>query len=135
MREIKFRGKQIVNGAWVYGNLLTNGKEAIIANYVVGIGVCGECASPSDEFDDVIPKTVGQYTGLKDKNGMEIYEGDILKDTHGWIYEVRWDIENGRFLGYHDKPRGDTYICYVGREPAATKIGNIHDSPELVEHK
>jgi hypothetical protein len=82
---------------------------------------------------EIDAETIGQYTGLKDKNGVEIYEGDVLADLHGWAYEVQWDDENGRFLGYHNKPRGDTYVCYVGREPKSTIIGNIHDNPELLE--
>lgn len=128
----KYRGQRADTKEWINGYYLQiNGKPIII--------------QPTDSykyykqyfldipFNEVIPETVGQHTGLKDKNGKEIYEGDILIDSLGWVFTVEWDTDNARFLGRHAKPRGDTYICYVGREPKAEIIGSIFDNPELLQ--
>lgn len=125
-REVKFRGicrdNDDGNPTWEYGY----------------IGYCdGQCTISDKDGCGVFvgEGTVGQYAGLKDKNGKEIYEGDILRDSLGWICVVEWDNDNARFLGRHTKSRGDTYICYVGREPKSEIIGNIHDNPELLEQE
>ena len=121
MREILFRGKRIDNGEWVYGQLWVNRTGTRETTYIF---------LDDGDMEEVEVSTVEQYTGLDDKNGVKIFEGDILKDSLGWVCLVKWDDSNGRFLGYQKKPRGDTYVCYVGREPAQEIIGNIHDNPE-----
>lgn len=134
MREIKFRGKDIDCNEWRYGSLVKIRDERLHKNdgyllyYIV------------DEENQqwiALPETVGQYTGLKDKNGKEIFEGDIVfaiatYDCANTV--VVWD--DGGFVlvpckyyknyisrcGYKD-------IRFLDKEV----VGNIHDSPELLE--
>ena len=125
MREIKFRGK---NGSpWVYGNgYFINGE--------------GEHIIVSGRFYEVEPNTVGQFTGLYDKNGKEIYDGDICRMETGrcshFVYmSVEWNMESAAF-GFRLK--GETYIgCSEAfrrwiAEGRVEVIGNIHDNPELI---
>ena len=133
MREILFRGKRIDNGEWVEGAFLNDRDGAF---YI--------CPSVSDiSYGDggerrrigcwykVDPSTVGQYTGLKDKNGERIFEGDIVqahfKTNHSkQIFRVAFDY--GTFIfnnGYVKVPVRGIYRIKV--------IGNIHDNPEFMK--
>ena len=83
-----------------------------------------------EDMDEISGAKIMQYTGLKDKNGKEIYEGDIFKTILGWVAVVEWDEINARFLGF--TLERERKILYVGREPAVEVIGNIYDNPELL---
>ena len=132
MREIVFRGKDLETGEWVYGSLFQSVEQypAIAKPKPTADGKLFYCLTVVDA------DTVGQYTGLKDRNGKEIYEGDIaLMDysafntgKDGQTYAVvRWIDYRAAFmwdagLNYYADMRNDVEIC-----------GNIHDNPELLE--
>lgn len=119
-REIKFRGKDAITGDWLYGNLIqrTGYFPSIMYDYEhLGEVRYAYCAVTAD--------TIGQYTGLKDKHGVEIYEGDILFDKDGCTYGiVAWNTL-GFELGSRHMDCYDNIVCEV--------VGNIHDHPELAD--
>lgn len=125
MREIIFRGKT-KDGKWVYGDLVTMQNICI--------------ANTWHEVIRVKDETVGQYTGLKDKNGNMIFEGDIVKINGWWNaagpagYNENQTVVkfNDEFCGFN--PMCD-YDCDCGVYHPADEcevIGNIHDNPELL---
>lgn len=132
MRTIKFRGKRIDNGEWAYGSLAeTHGK------LFIGIPTTPDNPVYMMDWHEVDPDTVGQFTGLLDKNGKEIYEGDIIS-LRDYIAEVRWNSNLSAFcirfsfeseLGI--KPLGS----WIDRRRRCNVIGNIHDNPELLNEK
>lgn len=117
MREILFRGKRIDNGEWIEGSLWLYGEDAHIFG---GPDFPYGCL-----WHKVDPSTAGQYTGLTDKNGKRIFEGDIVCLRTGRCHEVKYG--DGCF--YMD---GTAITAkYLDR---FTVIGNIHDNPELLEN-
>lgn len=130
MRDILLRGKRIATGNWVEGSLLNYGD----GDY----DICSESGFPGElNKYAVYPETIGQYTGLRDKNGTRIFEGDICRNTKtGEIVSVKW---HGTMAGYvWSKPRNDNKNLYDFGElfrvyDKYEVIGNIHDNPELLE--
>ena len=125
MREIKFRGKFLDDTSeWLYGNYI----------YIEDDVFHHKIADKSGLLLDIDINTIGQYTGLHDKNGKEIYEGDVVKvfTSKEWrigkiIYEhsgFTIDVTNNKELEY-----GRTAIL----ENLTEVIGNIYDNPELLE--
>ena len=126
-RTIKFRGKRLDNGEWVYGSLAeTHGK------LFIGISTTLDNPVYMMDWHEVAPASVGQFTGLLDKNGRKIYEGDIILCKGKHQYEVEW-LTDGFMM------RGDQYGGITSIEsflPIQREIiGNIHSTPELLNEK
>ena len=138
MREILFRGKansEIRDGEWVYGSLLAESENTfpIIArsydNDEDWLGI--------DLWDTVEPQTVGQFTGMCDKNDRKIFEGDIMTfEAFGFKYIGIVQIIDGNATILCDNqisPKGSPFLDDATKRYNAIIIGNIHDNPELLK--
>lgn len=124
MREIKFRGFDKDAKRWIFGSLLDEKSVGIVA-----------IQDEDCHVWEVDPESVGQYTGLKDSEGHEIYEGDIVKCGTGRICEVVYFLSPA-YAGYDLNPVGG-FDCKHPSEFSLwsdlTIIGNVYDNPELLE--
>lgn len=139
MRQIKFRGKRLDNGKWIIG-------------YYLEMELCDGCGRYSyikaDGYEPIKidPNTIGQYTELKDKNGKEIWEGDIFKEDSSGIVRSVFRVPGG--LAFEDNPVSFGYDHRAPVYPYSSIaemqnvswlsqcceiIGNIHDNPELLK--
>lgn len=154
MREILFRGKRTDNGEWVEGGITFQLPQWGGTTFIAPTRY-----SDLDDEIEVIPETIGQYTGLIDKNGKKIFEGDILAiittvkgdwtiDENGHYKEpkrkdcavVQEDKNTGgyRLKVYHEgkyKRISKFDVNHIQFHYRAEVIGNIHDKPELLEEK
>lgn len=139
MREILFRGKRIDNGEWVKGGCYASrgGKRYIITYSVVIHEYPGDAPDIYDDFSviEVDPSTFSEFTGLTDKNGKKIFEGDIVRIPNNSIDNYSIDIvcDIGMVVIHNHRDMGlDTdFSIWYGCELEV--IGNIHDNPELLE--
>lgn len=130
VREIKFRGYDLDANKWRYGNLVAKPTPFIVGQM---IDSCEEYCN-LEFWWPVVYKSVGQFTGLKDKHGKEIYEGDIIavRNLHDG-HEMYWNQPNGPAIPFEIKWHED-YLCWD--MPHDTEnfeiIGNIYENPELL---
>lgn len=151
MREILFRGKQTDGGAWVEGY--------VVETTVFGVNRCRNAIviykKPEKIFDsdwwEVNPETIGQYTGLIDRNGKKVFEGDIISSkgkvygkTEKFLYVIKYGqyipktycreiYQECETIGFYGESKGQQQV-QLGNYPQKIEvIGNVYDNPELLE--
>ena len=149
MREVLFRGKEVADGKWIEGFYSAEEYNPYIGKieYIPRIQIIGKCVSLG-----VIPETVGQYTGLTDKNGVRIFEGDIVRATIERAERCQSPrIENGvigydcigmiGLILYKDKNGENVWSDFFNELSLSGLIedyyfeiiGNIHDNPDILK--
>lgn len=143
-REIKFRGKELKSGEWIYGDLHVLCDNPHIHTARSHYPYAGQRGFVDD-------KTIGQFTGLRDKSGREIYEGDIVvrheiafgRDSLG---TVRYDLDKAMFVLFCKKVYGiyrlplvrfesfDDGKCTISETYEYEVVGNVYDNPELLDN-
>lgn len=137
-REILFRGKTY-DGQWIYGNLLVKGSFC----YIIG--------TDDSRAVEVIPSSVGQYTGMKDKDGNKIFDGDVYENTQGVMlkrgyqevvyrsssacFVVQSAIHHGKTepRNVYEYPSAVSLYTFLANEPYK-RMGNVYDNPELIKN-
>lgn len=164
-REIKFRGKDLIIGKWIYGGfhkhidftpaIYLSKEEAQKdiekhTHYLIISDTFSDYCMPRNiQAKEVAPETVGQFTGKYDKNGKEIYEGDLIKAPSGLVYTVIFGtwvhdekkefpkiIDKYEHTGWCISLDGNTPCELLDSEVCSGVIaGNVHDNPSLLKEK
>ncbi len=133
-REIKFRGKCIDTGEWVYGYYAYHkdygkGRDT---HRIYEVYAESDPGAFFTNYHEVDPDTVGQYTGLKDKNGTNVWEGDLLLTPERDIMVAEW--QDAKIITRCVRPANPRYVnSLTFAYPVSGVIGNIYDNPELLE--
>lgn len=126
MREILFRGKRVDNGEWVEGDFC---HPSNICKESIGYDEqLKQSGIPIWEDYNIRTETVGQYTGLTDKNGKKIFEGDIIKDRFDDIGQIEY---KPKYVAFIIQGWETGFAFWVKKDIEV--IGNIHDNPELLK--
>lgn len=147
MREIKFRGKRIDNGKWVYGTyyehlpplqaFTAKGQEVEKSKYYIANTAFADWNMPRQvEFIEVDVSTLGQFTGLKDKNNNEIYEADIIKYSNSeeeGVGEIAWSPAHMTWRIMFDNDPSLLYYFQCSSELEV--IGNIFENQDLLDSR
>ena len=139
MREYLFRGKRKDNREWIYGSLIIDNNKYYITVQINYPMPTDKYTVYTDDYSvmmyEVDPETVGQYTGLKDKNGIKIYEEDIVIDREDEVIgKIVWNKEEASFYfsilfekGTYEEEKLNDWVDEI------EVIGNIYDNPELLK--
>lgn len=140
MREVLFRGKRVNNGEWVEGGIIpldADSEYIFIAEPFLSASTLPVYEIIKHHTHLVHPETVGQYTGLTDKNGKKIFEGDVLEFSDRLV-EVFWHAHLGcwdcNFLKYANTENGSDDMSPCRWSYRSKVVGNIHDNLELLNN-
>lgn len=129
-REIKFRGKRLINGEWAYGSLLIQGSGRM-------------CIYDETQcMREVQPDTIGQFTEIHDAQGKEIYEGDVIVGRYGHLHVIRYNKMYGAYTAtllneflYTDLQTECSVTQRWLDETGKRVCGNVYDTPEFLKSK
>lgn len=132
MREILFRGKRKKDGKWIYGYLVKHDEFVIVDKSLGSIG-CGA---------QVIPETIGEFTGLVDKDGTKIFEDDIVRTIYGRLCVVHW-CSFPSYVGWDLTPvptknnleKKPPRLADLMKARHLRVVGNVADNPELFKEE
>lgn len=140
MREILFKAKRTDSGKWIEGYLLDGGMPGE-KRIFIGKLVIGKWTVMADEFDEVDPDTICEYTGLTDKNGKKIWENDIVNTKSNVRVQIKfglysngfstWKHNQGFYMDFMDKEYYRPELGYWAEKSVV--VGNIFDNPELLQ--
>lgn len=132
-REIKFRGKRGSDNSWIYGSLVASDEIIPVIYFPAGNGEVKQM-----EWFYVKPETIGQFTGLTDCKGKEIFEGDII-ESGGFRHIIEYDAKQARYSAMnamhisHPIYGGSSISQLWIDECEKVVIGNIYDNPEMIK--